>query len=82
MRYFFAVVCPPLAFLSCGRWFRAAVASVFFALAIATMHMGLGVLIEFFLILWAIGSVGDENARLISQGFVATVSGPQGRGAH
>jgi hypothetical protein len=82
MRYLFAVVCPPLAFLSCGRWGRAAIASVLFALAIATTHLGLGIAIEFLLILWAVGSVGDENARLVSRGFIASVAGPPTPGAH
>ena len=73
MRYFFAVICPPLAFVVLGRWPRAVVASLLFGLAIVTAGRGYGIALEFLLILWAFGSVGDEEARVESVGFVRLV---------
>lgn len=82
MRFFTAVVCPPLAFLLCGRPVRAAIAAVAFVAAVLTVRSGIGLAIDFALILWAIGSVGDEDAKLEARGFVAGVTGSRHHGRH
>jgi hypothetical protein len=73
MRYTLALLCPPLAILICKRWFQAALSAILFALAIAWAQYGVGVLIEFFLILWAFNVVGNEKATREMQEFVETV---------
>jgi len=73
MRYILAVICPPLALLTCKRWFQAAVCSTLYALAIVWAESGFGALIEFFLILWAVNAVGDEKAGREAQTFIKTV---------
>ena len=73
MRYVLALICPPLALLSCKRWFQAIPASILYALAIAWAKYGVGALIEFFLILWAFNVAGDEKARREARAFVKTV---------
>jgi len=62
MKYPLAVICPPLAFLACGKWFRAAVSAALFLAAIATARIGVGVALDFFLILWASNIVGEYQA--------------------
>jgi hypothetical protein len=73
MRYILALICPPLAMLTCKRWFQAALSSILYALAIAWAKYGFGALIEFFLILWAFNVVGNEKADQEAREFVATV---------
>ncbi len=73
MRYLLALICPPLAFLACRKWFQAVPATILFALAIATAQSGLGALIDFVVILWAFYAVGDDNARQETRAFVKTV---------
>jgi hypothetical protein len=74
MRYALAVICPPLALLVSHRPYRAAVAAIFFAIAIATAgYHGLGAFLDFFLILWATNAVGDEKADLEARAFIRTV---------
>jgi len=73
MRYLIALVCPPLALLACGRWFQAIPCVLLYALAIVTAKYGVGALIEFFLILWAVNVVGDEKAGVEARAFVKTV---------
>ena len=73
MRYAFALVCPPLALLGCRRWFQAVPCAILYALAIATARYGIGALVEFFLILWAINVVSDEKAGRQARAFVKTV---------
>ena len=63
MRYLMALICPPLALLTCHRTTQAAVASVLYVFAIATARWGIGVFVEFFLVLWATNIVGDETGR-------------------
>ena len=73
MRYAMALVCPPFALLGCRRWLASVPCAILYALAIATMAYGIGVLIEFFLILWACNVVGDEEAALEARAFIRTV---------
>ena len=73
MRYALALVCPPLALLSCRRWFQAVPSAILYALAIATAKYGIGALIQFFLILWAVNVIGDEKAGREARAFVKTV---------
>jgi hypothetical protein len=73
MRYLLALICPPLALLTCKRWFQAIPSSILYALAIATAEYGVGAAIEFVLILWAFNVVGDEKARVESRAFINTV---------
>ena len=73
MRYAFALVCPPIALLGCRRWFQAVPCAILYALAIATAQYGIGVLIGFFLILWALNVVSDEQAGREARAFVKTV---------
>jgi hypothetical protein len=73
MRYFLAVICPPLALLLSRRWFQAIPATLLYALAIAWAESGFGVLIEFFLILWAFRIVGERNAEVETRAFARTV---------
>ena len=73
MRYALALVCPPLALLACKRWFQAIPGAILYGLAIATAQYGVGALIEFFLILWAVNAVGDEKAGRVSRAFIKTV---------
>ena len=73
MRYALALVCPPLALLGCRRWFQAVLCAILYALAIATARYGIGALIDFFLILWSINVVSDEEAGRQARAFVKTV---------
>ena len=73
MRYMLAVVCPPLALLTCRRPCQAIVSAILFALAIATARWGIGAFLDFFLILWATNAVGDEQAGREAQAFIKTV---------
>ena len=73
MRYTLALICPPLAMLTCKRWFSAASSAILYALAIAWARYGVGALIEFFLILWAFNVVGNEKAAFEAREFVKTV---------
>jgi hypothetical protein len=73
MRYALALVCPPLALLTCKRWVQAIPSAILYALAIAWAKYGFGALIEFVLILWAFNVVGDEKAGRDARAFVKTV---------
>ncbi len=73
MRYIFAVLCPPMALVACGKWLQAIPAAILFGLAIVTARFGVGALIEFFLILWASNVIGDEDARREARAFTQTV---------
>jgi len=73
MRYALAMFCPPLALLISHRRYQAVAAAVLYAVAIVTARWGIGVLIEFFLILWATNAVGDEKAGREAQAFIKTV---------
>jgi len=73
MKYLLALICPPLALMSCKRWFQAIPCTALYGLAIATASIGVGALIEFFLILWAFNQVGDEKAGREARAFVRTV---------
>jgi len=73
MRYLLALICPPLALLTCKRWFQAIPCTILYALAIASARYGIGALIEFFLILWAFNVVGDEKAGVEARAFIRTV---------
>jgi len=73
MRYLLALLCPPLALLACKKRFQAIPSAVFYGLAIATARYGVGALIEFFLMLWAIRAVGDRDADRESRAFIGTV---------
>jgi len=81
MKYTLAVICPPLAFLACGKWFRAAVSAALFLVAIATARIGVGVALDFFLILWAFAAVGDHDAHREAVAFIgASTPHPAARG--
>lgn len=73
MRYILAVFCPPLALLVCKRWFQATCSAILFAVAIASAPYGIGAVIDFFLILWAVNVVGDDKADREAQEFIKTV---------
>ncbi len=74
MRYLMALICPPLALMACKRWFQAIPSAILYGLAIVTARYGVGALIEFFLILWAVNVVGDEKAGRESGAFIRTVA--------
>jgi hypothetical protein len=73
MRYALALICPPLALLACKKWFQAIPAAVLYGTAIITARYGVGALIEFFLILWAIRAVSDTVANREALTFAKTV---------
>ena len=73
MRYVLALLCPPLGLLACERRFQAISAAILFVLAIATARWGVGIVIEFFLILWASNAAGDYDAAREALAFVGTV---------
>jgi hypothetical protein len=73
MRYFLAVICPPLALLSSRRWFQAIPGTILYGLALDWMESGVGALLMFFLILWAFRVVGERNAEVEARTFVRTV---------
>ena len=73
MRYALALLCPPLALHACKKWGQAIPAALLYALAIASARYGIGALIQFFLVLWAIRVVGDEAAHREALAFVRTV---------
>ena len=73
MRYLLAIFCPPLALLTCHRPWKAIAAAFLYALAIFTARWGVGVFIDFCLILWATHAVGDEQAGREVRAFVKTV---------
>ncbi len=73
MRYMLALLCPPAAFLACKKWGQAIPAAISFGLAIATAQSGIGVVIDFVLILWAFHAVGDDDARREARTFAKTV---------
>jgi hypothetical protein len=73
MRYALAIVCPPLALMTCHRLYQAIVAAILYAVAIATARWGIGAFVEFFLILWACNAVGDDQAAREARAFIKTV---------
>ena len=73
MRYALSLICPPLAFLACKKWFQAIPAAVLYGLAIVTARYGIGALIEFFLILWSFRVVSDTVADREARIFAKTV---------
>jgi hypothetical protein len=73
MRYALAMFCPPLALLISHRPYKAITAAILYAVAIVTARWGIGVLLEFFLILWATNAVGDELAGREAREFIKTV---------
>jgi hypothetical protein len=73
MRYALAMICPPLALMTCHRSYQAILALILYIVAIFTARWGIGAFIEFFLILWATNAVGDEQAGREAQAFVKTV---------
>ncbi len=73
MRYLIAMLCPPLALAMCRRWFQAVLATILYGLAIVGMESGVGLLIDFFLILWAFRILGERSAELEARAFVRAV---------
>jgi hypothetical protein len=74
MRYALAMFCPPLALLISHRSYQAILAAVLYSVAIATVgYYGLGVFLEFFLVLWATHAVCDEQAGREARAFIKTV---------
>ena len=73
MKYALALICPPAALFACKKRFQAVPAAILFALAIATARSGVGPLIAFFLILWAVRVVGDDRADVEARAFIRTV---------
>ena len=73
MRYALAMFCPPLALLVSHRPYQAIAAAILYTVAIVTARWGFGVLLEFFLILWATNVVGDELAGREARAFIKTV---------
>ncbi len=81
MRYTLAVICPPLAFVACGKRLRAAVAAVLFVAAVATARIGVGVAIDFLLVLWAFAAVGDHDAHREAVAFIKAAGSPSAKRA-
>jgi hypothetical protein len=73
MRYILAMFCPPLALLICGRPKQAATCAILFIAAIATAEMGVGLVFDVFLVIWATNAVGDEGASRETLAFKQTV---------
>ena len=73
MKYLLAVFCPPLALYLSGKTYQAIPSAILFALALATASIGVGPLIDFFLVLWAFRIVGESGAERQARAFVRTI---------
>ena len=73
MRYLLALVCPPAAIGLCGGRWRAVVAVGLCLLGIASIRWGVGIVLLFGCILWAMHDVGDSRAAAKSARFIRTV---------
>jgi len=82
MKYTLAVICPPLAFLACGKWYKAAVSAILFVVAIVTARIGIGVALDFLLILWAFATVGDLDAHREAVAFISAATSSTHPRAH
>lgn len=73
MRYLLALVCPPAALLACRRPRQAAFVLILCLTGVASWRWGIGVLLLFWAVLWAVNAVGDDRAAHISARFVRSV---------
>lgn len=73
MRYLLALICPPLALLLCHRPWQAGVALALLVVGLATFWWGVGALILFGIIIWAMNAVSDQIAAREISRFVRTV---------
>ena len=73
LRYLFALICPPMALLLCHRGWQASFALILCLLGLASVRWGVGILVLFGCILWAVNAVGDDRAAAVSARFVWTV---------
>lgn len=70
-KYAVAVLLPPAGLYLAGRKVSAVVASVLYLAALWTIGQGIGAVVLFFLIAWAVKSVGEQKAREEVHRFIA-----------
>ena len=73
MRYLLALVCPPLALFLCHRSSEAAIALILCLVGLASMSWGVGILVIFGCMLWAVNAVGNDRAAAVSARFIRQV---------
>ncbi len=73
-KYAVAVMLPPAGLYLAGRKVSSVVASFLYVAALLTIGDGIGAVVLFFLIAWAVKSVGEQHAREEVKHFLAAMN--------